>query len=156
NHPAIEKELRRHIEFAAAEGLPNVICMSGNRQGMPDDQGIKNCAIGLKRILSLAEKKRITVCMEGLNSKVDHADYMYDKRPGGVEFGKQGGQARCKLLYDIYKMQMREGAVIRKIKKSAGYLAHYPPGGTPGRHEIGDPQEQTSPAIVKAILETGY
>jgi hydroxypyruvate isomerase len=156
NHARIEQELRKHIEFAAAERLPNVICMAGNRRGMADDEGLKNCAIGLKRVLRLAEQKKITVCMEGLNSKVDHADYMYDKTPWGVELCKKVGSPRFKLLYDIYHMQIMEGDVIRTIHKYKDYIAHYHTGGNPGRHEIDDTQELNYPAIVKAILETGY
>jgi hydroxypyruvate isomerase len=156
NHARIEEELRRHIEFAAAEGLPNVICMSGNRRGMADEEGLKNCASGLKRVVGLAEKKKVTVCMEGLNSKVNHKDYMYDRTPWGVELCKKVGSDRFKLLYDIYHMQIMEGDVIRTIRTYKDYIAHYHTGGNPGRHEIDDTQELNYPAIVKAILETGY
>jgi hydroxypyruvate isomerase len=156
NHDKIEQELRKHIDFAAAEGLPNVICMSGNRKGMGDDEGLKNCAIGLKRVIGYAEKKKITVCMEGLNSKVDHGDYMYDRTPWGVELCKKVGSNRFKLLYDIYHMQIMEGDVIRTIEKYKDYIAHYHTGGNPGRHEIDDSQELNYPAIVKAIVKTGY
>jgi hydroxypyruvate isomerase len=156
NHDWIEKELRTHIEFAADEGLPNVICMSGNRAGMPDDEGLANCVAGLKRVVGLAEKKKVTVCMEGLNSKVDHKDYMYDKTPWGVELAKKVGSPRFKLLYDIYHMQIMEGDVIRTIREYKDYIAHYHTGGVPGRHEIDETQELHYPAIVKAILDTGY
>jgi hydroxypyruvate isomerase len=156
NHARIEKELSDHIEFAAAEGLPNVICMAGNRRGMADDEGLDNCVIGLKRVLGLAEEKKVTICMEGLNSKVDHKDYMYDYTRWGVRLVKKLGSPRFKLLYDIYHMQIMEGDVIRTIRDNKDYIAHYHTGGNPGRHEIDDTQELNYAAIVKAILETGY
>jgi hydroxypyruvate isomerase len=156
NHDWIEKELRTHIEFAAAEGLPNVICMSGNRRGMSDEEGLKNCVIGLKRVVGFAEEKNVTICMEGLNSKVDHKDYMYDFTKWGVNLAKQVGSPRFKLLYDIYHMQIMEGDVIRNIRDYKDYIAHFHTGGVPGRNEIDDTQELNYPAIVKAILATGY
>jgi hydroxypyruvate isomerase len=156
NHDWIEKELVTHIEFAAAEGMPNVICMSGNRRGMSDEEGLENCAIGLKRVVGLAEKKNVTICMEGLNSKVDHKDYMYDFTKWGVALAKKVGSPRFKLLYDIYHMQIMEGDVIRTIKDDKEYIAHFHTGGVPGRNEIDETQELHYPAIVKAILDTGF
>lgn len=156
NHDKIEAELRTHIEFAAAESIPNVICMSGNRKGMADDEGLDNCAAGLKRVMKLAEEKKVTICMEGLNSKVNHKDYMYDKTAWGVALCKKVGSPRFKLLYDIYHMQIMEGDVIATIRASKEYIGHYHTGGVPGRHEIDDTQELNYPAIVKAILDTGY
>ncbi len=157
NHDRIEQELRRHIEFAAAEGLPNVICMSGNhRKGLTDEEGLANCVLGLKRVIGLAEKNKVTICMEGLNSKVDHKGYMYDRTRWGVELCKKLGSDRFKLLYDIYHMQIMEGDVIRTIRQYKDYIGHYHTGGNPGRHEIDETQELNYPAIVKAILETGY
>jgi hydroxypyruvate isomerase len=156
NHEKIEKHLREFIDFAAKEGIPNVICMSGNRKGMPDDVGLDNCVIGLKRIVGYAEEKKVTLCMEGLNSKVDHKDYMYDFTKWGVELCKRVGSERFKLLYDIYHMQIMEGDVIRTIKENAKYIGHYHTGGNPGRHEIDDTQELNYAAISKAIIETGF
>jgi hydroxypyruvate isomerase len=156
NHDWIEKELRTHIEFAAAEGLPNVICMSGNRKGMSDEEGLDNCALGLKRVVGFAEKMKVTICMEGLNSKVNHKDYMYDRTPWGVTLVKKVGSERFKLLYDIYHMQIMEGDVIATIRQYKDYIAHYHTGGVPGRHEIDETQELNYPAIVTAILATGY
>ncbi len=155
-HAGIEKHLRTHIEFAAAEGIPNVICMAGNRRGMADDEGLANCAIGLKRVLGFAEQKKVTVCMEGLNSRVDHKDYMYDRTAWGVELCKKLGSPRFKLLYDIYHMQIMEGDIIRTIRDNKEWLGHFHTGGNPGRHEIDDTQELKYPAIVRAIVETGY
>jgi hydroxypyruvate isomerase len=156
NHDWIEAELRSHIDFAAAEKIPNVICMSGNRKGMSDEEGLENCAIGLKRVVGLAEQKKVTICMEGLNSKVDHKDYMYDRTGWGVALCKKVGSPRFKLLYDIYHMQIMEGDVIRTIRENKDYIAHYHTGGVPGRNEIDETQELNYPAIVKAILDTGY
>jgi hydroxypyruvate isomerase len=138
NHDKIEAELRAHIEFAAAEKIPNVICMSGNRRGMSDEEGLENCALGLKRVLKFAEEKRVTVCMEGLNSKVDHKDYMYDKTDWGVALCQKLSSPRFKLLYDIYHMQIMEGDVIATIQKYKEYIAHYHTGGVPGRHGVMD------------------
>jgi hydroxypyruvate isomerase len=130
--------------------------MAGNRNGMPDDEGLANCVIGLKRVMGLAESKNVTVCMEGLNSRVDHKDYMYDHTPWGVELAKKIGSPRFRLLYDIYHMQIMEGDVIRTIRTYRDYIAHYHTGGVPGRHEIDDTQELRYEAVVKAIVETGY
>ncbi len=156
NHAGIEKQLRTNIEFAAAEGIPNVLVMSGNRKGMADDEGMANCADSLKRVVGFAEEKKVTILMEGLNSKVNHKDYMYDKTAWGVELCKKVGSPRFKLLYDIYHMQIMEGDVIATIKANKEYIGHYHTGGVPGRAEIDETQELNYPAIIKAILETGY
>jgi hydroxypyruvate isomerase len=156
NHEKIEKHLREFIDYAAGEGIPNVICMSGNRRGMPDDVGLENCVLGLKRVVGYAEEKKVTLCMEGLNSKVDHKDYMYDKTQWGVELCKRVSSERFKLLYDIYHMQIMEGDVIRTIKENAKYIGHYHTGGNPGRHEIDETQELNYTAIAKAIADTGF
>ncbi|HEV3078503.1 MAG TPA: TIM barrel protein [Gemmataceae bacterium] len=155
-HASIERDVRKNIEFAAAEGLPNVICMAGNRKGMADDEGLENCVEGLKRFIGYAEKMKVNVCMEGLNSKWDHKDYMYDYTKWGVTLCKKLGSPRFKLLYDIYHMQIMEGDVIRTIKQNKDYIAHFHTGGVPGRNEIDETQELHYPAIVKAILATGY
>jgi len=130
--------------------------MSGNRKGMSDEEGLENCTNGLKRVVGYAEKMKVTVCMEGLNSKVNHKDYMYDRTKWGVDLVKKVGSPRFKLLYDIYHMQIMEGDVIATIRAYADYIAHYHTGGVPGRHEIDESQELNYPAIVKAILATGY
>jgi hydroxypyruvate isomerase len=156
NHDRIVKELHDDIDFAVAEGIPSVLTMSGNRQKMADDEGLENCAMALKRIVGYAEEKKITILMEGLNSKVDHRDYMYDKTDWGVKLCQAVGSTRFKLLYDIYHMQIMEGDVIRNIRKYKEHIGHYHTGGNPGRNEIDETQELNYPAIVKAILETGY
>jgi hydroxypyruvate isomerase len=156
NHAQVERKLHDYIEFAADNGLPNVICFSGNRRGMSDDEGLANCAAGLKRIVGFAERKKVTICMELLNSKVNHKDYMCDHTKWGVELVKQVGSPRFKLLYDIYHMQIMEGDVIRTIRDNKEYIAHFHTGGNPGRHEIDETQELNYAAIVRAILDTGY
>lgn len=144
------------IRACAAAGIPNVICFSGGRAGMSDEQGLENCAIGLKQLMRTAEQVGVTVCMELLNSKVDHADYMCDHTAWGVELCKRVGSENFKLLYDIYHMQIMEGDVIRTIQDYHPYIAHYHTAGVPGRHEIGEDQELYYPAIMRAISATGF
>jgi hydroxypyruvate isomerase len=156
NHERLEKSTREHIEFAAENGLPNVIVFSGNRRGMSDEEGQANCVEGLKRVVGFAEEKKVTICMELLNSKVNHPDYMCDRTPWGAELAKKVGSPRFKLLYDIYHMQIMEGDVIRTIQENKDYIGHYHTGGNPGRHEIDETQELYYPAIVRAIIETGF
>jgi hydroxypyruvate isomerase len=156
NHDKILKQLENNIEFAVAEEIPNVLVMSGNRKGMADDEGMDNCSVGLKRVMKLAEDKKITVLMEGLNSKVNHKDYMYDFTKWGIALCKKVGSDRFKLLYDIYHMQIMEGDIIRTIQDQKQYIGHYHTGGNPGRNEIDETQELNYSAIVKAIVATGY
>jgi hydroxypyruvate isomerase len=146
----------RLIPLVAAAGIPQMIVFSGNRRGMPDAEGLKNCADGLKRIMPIAEKHGVTVIMELLNSKVDHKDYMCDHTEWGVELCKQVGSDRFKLLYDIYHMQIMEGDVIRTIEKHHQYIGHYHTGGNPGRAEIDETQELNYRRIVQAIVDTGF
>jgi hydroxypyruvate isomerase len=148
--------IRKGIEAASAEGWPNVICFSGNRAGMDNDEGMKNCSDALKQIVGFAEQKKVTVCMELLNSKVNHPDYMCDHSTWGVGLVKRVGSERFKLLYDIYHMQIMEGDVIATIKKHKDSFAHYHTGGVPGRHEIDETQELYYPAVIRAIVDTGY
>ena len=156
NHDKIFAFMEQTIPAAAEFGAPNVICFSGNRNGQNDEEGLKNCAAGLKRIMPLAEKHKVTVCMELLNSKVNHKDYQCDRTPWGVELVKRVGSERFKLLYDIYHMQIMEGDLIATIKASHPFIAHYHTGGVPGRGEIDDSQEIFYPAVMKAIIETGF
>ncbi len=148
--------IRKGIEATSDAGFPNVICFSGNRNGMDDHEGMKNCAEALKQVVGLAEEKHVTVCMELLNSKVNHHDYMCDHSSWGIELVKMVGSERFKLLYDIYHMQIMEGDVISCISANHEYFAHYHTAGVPGRHEIDESQELFYPAIVKAIVATGY
>jgi hydroxypyruvate isomerase len=156
NHDKLIASYEEMLPKCAAAGLTNLICFSGNREGLADEKGIENCAIGLKKLMPAAEKHKVTVVMELLNSKVDHKDYQCDHTAWGVELCKKVGSERFKLLYDIYHMQIMEGDVIRTIKQSHPYIAHYHTGGVPGRHEIDETQEIYYPAIMKAIVETGF
>ena len=155
-HAELIKRITEMIPLVAQAGYKNLICFSGNRRGMDDETGLKNCTDGLKQVVGLAEKNGVTIVMELLNSKVNHKDYMCDKTPWGVELVKRIGSENFKLLYDIYHMQIDEGDVIRTIKDNHQYFAHYHTGGVPGRNEIDETQELYYPAIVKAILATGF
>jgi len=156
HHDDLIKKFEVNLPKAVDAGLKNYICFSGNRGGMSDEQGLENCVVGLKRLRPLAEKNKITICMELLNSKVDHKDYMCDHTTWGVELVKRVGSEYFKLLYDIYHMQIMEGDVVRTIRENHQYIAHYHTGGVPGRHEIDDTQELYYPAVMKAIVETGF
>ncbi|MEO7961201.1 MAG: sugar phosphate isomerase/epimerase family protein [Ginsengibacter sp.] len=155
-HEGLIKDFTEVIPLAAKAGYKNVICFSGNRNGMDDQTGLKNCAEGLKKILPLAEKNGIIIQMELLNSKVNHKDYMCDRTAWGVELCKSLNSENFKLLYDIYHMQIDEGDVIRTIQDNHQYIGHYHTGGVPGRHEIDETQELYYPAIMNAILATGF
>ena len=155
-HNQLVKDYLEVIPMMVKAGYKNLICFSGNRNGMDDETGLKNCVTGLQKILPLAEKNGITVQMELFNSKVNHPDYMADKSAWGVELCKRLGSENFKLLYDIYHMQINEGDVIHTIKDNHQYFAHYHTAGVPGRHEIDESQELYYPAIIKAIIETGH
>jgi hydroxypyruvate isomerase len=150
--PAYETLLRQ----AADAGVPSVICFSGNRDGMSDEQGRENCARGLARLMPTAERLGVNVVMELLNSRVDHADYMCDRTPWGVALAKQVGSDRFGLLYDIYHMQIMEGDVIRTIRDNHRYIKHYHTAGNPGRNELDENQELFYPAIMRTIRDTGF
>jgi len=156
HHAAYVASMTERIRQCADAGIPNVIVFSGNRDGMSDEQGLENCAVGLKQLMGEAEKRGVTVCMELLNSKVNHKDYMCDRTPWGVELCKRVGSERFKLLYDIYHMQIMEGDVIRTIQESHACIGHYHTAGNPGRNEIDDTQELNYPAIMRAIKATGF
>ncbi|RME98280.1 MAG: hydroxypyruvate isomerase [Bacteroidetes bacterium] len=156
NHRNLQKQYRELLPLAAEDGIPNLICFSGNRNGLSDEKGLDNCARGLEPLLRQAEKLGVTLIMELLNSKVDHPDYMCDHTAWGVALVEKLGSPNFKLLYDIYHMQIMEGDLIRTIRDNADYIAHYHTGGVPGRHEINSQQEINYPAVVRAIIETGY
>lgn len=160
NDPSLHDELLASYEEVipqvAEAGLDKIICFSGNRNGMNDQTGLENCAAGLQRLMSTAEEHDVTVCMELLNSKIDHPDYMCDRTEWGARLVDRVGSDHFKLLYDIYHMQIMEGDVIRTIRNNHQYIAHYHTGGVPGRNEIDETQELYYPAIIEAILETGY
>lgn len=156
HHDKLIKGFEEMIPKVAEFGFPNIICFSGNRGGMDDQQGLENCIKGLKRLMPVAEKYKVNVVMELLNSKVDHKDYMADHTAWGAEVAKGVGSERFKLLYDIYHMQIMEGDIIRTIKQFAPYIGHYHTGGNPGRNEIDSTQEIYYPAVMKAIVATGF
>jgi hydroxypyruvate isomerase len=156
NHAALIEEMRKNIDLAAEAGMPNVICFSGNRERQPDEQGISICIEGLKQVVGHAEKRGVTICMEYLNSKVNHADYAFDNMAYGVEVTKGVGSERFGILYDIYHAQIMEGDIIRTIQDNHKYIRHYHTGGNPGRNEIDETQELYYPAIMRAIVETGF
>lgn len=156
NHAWLIKDFEEAIPLVAKAGYKNLICFSGNRNGMDDETGMNNCAEGLKKIISLAEKNNVIIQMELFNSKVDHKDYMCDKSKWGVELCKKIGSENFKLLYDIYHMQINEGDVIRTIQDNHQYFGHYHTAGVPGRHEIDESQELFYPAIMRAIVATGF
>jgi len=153
NHEECAAAVKKAIEKAAEAGFPNVVCFSGNRAGLADDEGAKNCIEGLKKVAALAEEKKVTVCLELLNSKRDHKDYQADRTAWAVGVCKGVGSPRVKLLYDIYHMQIMEGDVIATIKESIQYIGHFHTGGVPGRAEIDETQELYYPAIMKVIAD---
>jgi hydroxypyruvate isomerase len=155
-HDLLVKAYEPLLAASAKEGFKKVICFSGNRNGMDDETGIKNCAEGLKKVLPLAEKHGITLVMELLNSRVNHPDYMCDKSAWGIELCRRLSSKNFGLLYDIYHMQIMEGDISATIRRDHQYFAHYHTGGVPGRHEIDETQELHYPAIMRAIVDTGY
>lgn len=155
-HAKLVPQYLEVIPWMVKAGYKDVICFSGSRRGMDDETGWNNCVKGLQQILPLAEKNGITVHMELLNSKLNHKDYMCDRTAWGVTLCKKLGSPNFKLLYDIYHMQIDEGDVIQTIRDNFSYIGHYHTGGVPGRHEINETQELYYPAIMKAILATGF
>ena len=156
HHEQLVPAYKERIRETAEAGYPNVICFSGNREGLSDEEGLKNCAEGLRQIMPAAEEADVTVCMELLNSKVNHPDYQCDHTAWGVRLVERVGSERFRLLYDIYHMQIMEGDVIRTIRDHQDAIAHYHTAGVPGRHEIDETQELNYPAIMRAIAETGF
>ena len=156
NHDAIETAFRKNLPIAAKMGVPNVITFSGNRKGMSDEEGAKNCVIGLNRLKKIAEDNGVHICMELLNSKVNHKDYMCDHTAWGVGVMEQVNSPNVKLLYDIYHMQIMEGDLIATIQANHQWLGHFHTGGVPGRHELNDQQEVQWDGVMRGIAATGY
>jgi len=156
NHDQLEKDMRAGIERAAAAKLPNVITFSGNRRGQPDEEGKENCILGLRRVKKMAEDNGVTICLELLNSKVNHPDYQCDHTAWGVAVMKGVDSPRVKLLYDIYHMQIMEGDIIRTVTENIQYIGHFHTGGVPGRHELDDTQELQWRTIAKAIADLNF
>lgn len=155
-HDTLIKNYSEMIPKVAAAGYKQLICFSGNRRGKDDETGLQNCVEGLKKVLPLAEKHNVVLVMELLNSKLNHKDYQCDHTAWGAELCKRLGSQNFKLLYDIYHMQIDEGNVIANIREFNQYISHYHTAGVPGRNEIDDTQELYYPAIMKAILATGF
>jgi hydroxypyruvate isomerase len=156
NHDAIVSGLTASLPRAAKLGVPNLITFFGNRKGMPDAEAIANCVSALNRLKKPAEDNGVTICVELLNSKVNHPDYHGDRTAFGLEVVKAVGSPRVKLLYDIYHMQIMEGDVIRTIQQNKDWIAHYHTGGVPGRHELDDTQELNWATVCRAIVDTGF
>jgi hydroxypyruvate isomerase len=156
HHEKALTKLNEMIEATSAAGFRNVICFSGNARGIDRKVGLKNCAAALKKIVGVAEKKKVILNMELLNSRVDHPDYMCDRSDWGIELVKEVGSDHFKLLFDIYHMQIMEGDIIRTIRKNHQYFGHYHTAGNPGRNELNNEQELLYPPIARAIAETGF
>jgi hydroxypyruvate isomerase len=156
NHASIEAALRKNIPLAAKAGVPNVITFSGTRRGMSDDEGARNTVAGLNRLKPIAEDNGVTICLELLNSKVNHPDYMADHTAWGARVMHEVNSPRVKLLYDIYHMQIMEGDLIDTIRQNIGVLGHFHTAGVPGRHELDATQEIQYIAVMKAIAGTGF
>jgi hydroxypyruvate isomerase len=156
SHERLEQEIRARIAGAAAAKVPNVITFSGNRKGQPDDEGKANCIAGLRRVSKYAEDAGITICLELLNSRVNHPDYQCDHTAWGVDVMKGVGSPRVKLLYDIYHMQIMEGDIVATIQKNIEWLGHFHTGGVPHRHELDGTQEVQWDGVMRGIAATNY
>ena len=155
-HPKFLDDFKNNIKAAAEYKWPNVICMAGDRKGISDEVGMDNCHTILKEAVKIAEDHEVTICMELLNSRVNHPGYMCDKSTWGFELCRRVDSLRFKMLYDIYHMQIMEGDLIATIRKNIKYIGHFHTAGVPGRHELNENQEIYYPAVMRAIVETGY
>jgi len=156
NHERLEKAMHAALDEAAANGVPNLITFSGNRKGMEDTEGADHCVAFLNRVKSHAEDKKVTICMEYLNSKVNHKDYIFDHIAWGVDVMKRLNSPRVKILFDIYHAQIMDGDIVRNIRDNFQWIGHFHTGGNPGRHEIDDTQELNYRFVMKAIADLGY
>jgi hydroxypyruvate isomerase len=156
NHAKLEEGFRKYIPLAAKADVPNVITFSGNRNGMSDEEGAKNTIAGLNRVKKIAEDHGVTICIELLNSKVDHKDYMCDHTAWGVQVVQAVNSPRVKLLFDIYHMQIMEGDLVRTIQKNIDWIGHFHTGGVPGRHELDATQEVQWDGVMRGIAATNF
>jgi hydroxypyruvate isomerase len=156
NHARIEEGFRKYIPLAAKAGVPNVITFSGNREGMSDQEGAKNTIAGLNRLKKIAEDNGVVICMELLNSKVNHKDYMCDHTAWGVQVMEAVNSPHVKLLYDIYHMQIMEGDLVATIQQNIQWLGHFHTGGVPGRHELDGSQEVQWDGVMRGIAATNF
>ncbi|RLC66555.1 MAG: hydroxypyruvate isomerase [Chloroflexi bacterium] len=155
-HPKFLDDFKNNIKATAEYKWPNVICMAGDRKGISDEEGMDNCHTILKEAVKIAEDHEVTICMELLNSRVNHPGYMCDKSTWGFELCRRVDSPRFKMLYDIYHMQIMEGDLIATIRKNIKYIGHFHTAGVPGRHELDENQEIYYPAVMRAIVEAGY
>src|SRR6266568_2411858 len=156
NHAAIEEAFRTNIPRAAKAGVPNVITFSGNRAGMSDEEGARNTIAGLNRLKKIGEDHGVTICLELLNSKVNHPDYMCDHTAWGVRVVQEVNSPNVKLLYDIYHMQIMEGDLIATIRQNIQWIGHFHTGGVPGRHELDETQEVQWDGVMRGIADAGF
>jgi hydroxypyruvate isomerase len=156
NHAALEQELRKYLPLASKAGIKRTVTVSGNRKGMDDETGLRNTVLGLNRVKKIAEDNGIIICMELLNSKVNHPDYMCDHTAWGVRAVQEVNSSNVKLLYDIYHMQIMEGDLIATIQQNIQWIAHFHTGGVPGRHELNASQEVQWDGVMRGILSTGF
>ncbi|HLK62368.1 MAG TPA: TIM barrel protein [Bryobacteraceae bacterium] len=156
NHEKLEQSMHAALDEAAANGVPNIITFSGNRQGMADAEGADNCVAFLNRVKAHAQDKGVTICMEYLNSKVNHKDYMFDHIAWGVDVMKRVNSPRVKILYDIYHAQIMDGDIVRTIRDHIQWIGHFHTGGNPGRHDIDDTQELNYHFVMQAIADLGF
>ncbi|MUU78025.1 hydroxypyruvate isomerase family protein [Winogradskyella endarachnes] len=156
-HDELIKRYSEMIPHIAEAGYTNLICFSGSRAEISDEEGLKNCVVGLNKILPIAKEHNVVLHMELLNSRTaPHKDYMCDNTKFGVELCQQLDSDNFKLLYDIYHMQVMEGDIIKTIRVNHQYFGHYHTAGNPGRGPLDDTQELNYPAIMKAIVKTGF
>ena len=156
NHDKLVADGERLIAVASAAGVPNIVVFSGNRAGLSEAEGIANCVTGLRRLAPIAEQQGVTLCLELLNSKVDHHDYQADNAAFGVQVVQGVASPRVKLLFDIYHMQIMEGDIIRTVRQNIQHIAHFHTGGVPGRNEIDETQELYYHRVMQAIADAGY
>lgn len=156
NHDRIEREILANLKQAQEWGIPNLICFSGNRNGLDDTAGAETTAEGFRRVATAAQEAGVTLVLELLNSKVDHPDYQCDRTDWGVKVCESVNSPRVKLLYDVYHMQVMEGDLIRTIQTEHQWFGHYHIAGNPGRHEPDEGQEINYPPVYRAIRGTGY
>jgi hydroxypyruvate isomerase len=154
-------KLRTRIEESAAFGCERVITFSGFRRGLSDEEGIANMVEGLKKIVPIAEEKKVTLCLEMLNSRVaiemkGHPDYFCDSMERSIDICKKIGSPRMKVLFDLYHVQIMHGDVITRLKEHKDFIGHIHTAGVPGRNEIDDTQELNYPALMQALLDIGY
>lgn len=155
-HAELEKRMHASIDESAANGIPNIIALSGTRKRMPDAEGADHCVSFLDRVKAHAEDRGVTICIEYLNSKVDHKDYMFDHIGWGVDVVKRVNSPRVKILFDIYHAQIMDGDIVRNIRDNLQWIGHFHTGGNPGRHEIDDTQELNYRFIARSIADLGY